>query len=29
MDHLLDALGGFFETYDDDTPARLAPAARR
>jgi len=25
MDHLLDALGGFFETYDDDTPARLAP----
>lgn len=26
MDHLVDAVGGFFATADDDTPARLAPA---
>jgi len=27
MDHIVDAVGGFFATADDDTPARLAPAA--
>jgi phenylalanine-4-hydroxylase len=26
MEHLFDAVGGFFATADDDTPARLAPA---
>ena len=24
MDHLVDAVGGFFSACDDDTPARLA-----
>lgn len=28
-EHLLDVLGAFFATCDDDTPARLAPAAPR
>jgi phenylalanine-4-hydroxylase len=27
MDHIVDEVGGFFATADDDTPARLAPAA--
>jgi phenylalanine-4-hydroxylase len=26
MDHIVEAVGGFFATADDDTPARLAPA---
>jgi phenylalanine-4-hydroxylase len=26
MDHLVEAVGGFFATADDDTPARYAPA---
>jgi phenylalanine-4-hydroxylase len=26
MDHVVEAVGGFFATADDDTPARLAPA---
>jgi phenylalanine-4-hydroxylase len=26
LDHLFDAVGGFFATADDDTPARLVPA---
>jgi len=29
MDHLFDAVGGFFATADDGTPARLAPSAAR
>ena len=29
VDHLMDAVGGFFATIDDDTPARLAREAGR
>jgi phenylalanine-4-hydroxylase len=29
MDHLEDVVGGFFATFDDDTPQRLATLARR
>ena len=28
MDHLVEAVGGFFASADDDTPARYAPAHR-
>jgi phenylalanine-4-hydroxylase len=28
MEHLVEAVGGFFAMADDDTPARLAPAHR-
>ena len=28
MDHLTDVVGGFFETCDDDSPARFAPKVR-
>ena len=27
LEHLLDVLGGFFDTCDDDSPARLGAAA--
>jgi phenylalanine-4-hydroxylase len=26
MDHIVEAVGGFFATADDETPARYAPA---
>ena len=29
LDHLMDAVGGFFASIDDDTPARLGPRSAR